>query len=94
MNTFTVLTPVDTSTGVARIGKPHIVSKREEVVAASLADRIREAKAANTREDVTTEKVMKLKGYGMTHEEIMDKLYCSRNVVVDRLKKGRESGKK
>lgn len=94
MNTFTVLTPVDTSTGVARIGKPHIVSKREEVIAASLADRLRQAKDANKREDVTTKKVMKLKGDGMTHEEIMDKLYCSRNVVVDRLKKGRESGKK
>ena len=42
MNTFTVLTPVCTSTGVVRIGKPHVITKREEVMAASYVDRIKE----------------------------------------------------
>lgn len=43
MNTFTVLTPVDTSTGIAVIGKAHVIEKREEVIAESYIERIGKA---------------------------------------------------
>ena len=40
MNTFTVVHAVDTSTGVAVIGKAHVIEKREELIAASYSRRI------------------------------------------------------
>lgn len=40
MQTFTVQHAVDFSSGTAKIGKCHILEKREDVMAASYAERI------------------------------------------------------
>lgn len=46
MQKFTLVHAVDYSTGKARVGKAHVVEKREEVLAKSWGERITKANKA------------------------------------------------
>ena len=52
MITFILVHAVDFSTGKAVIGKCHIIDKREEVMAASWSERIREIAEKNRIEEL------------------------------------------
>lgn len=51
MNTFAIEHAVDFSTGVAKIGKVHVISKRDYIMSESLQKRIE--KASKAREGAT-----------------------------------------
>lgn len=85
MITFAVLTPVDTSTGIARIGKPHVITKREVILSASRAETIQQANDGKRREDITKDMILELKSAGMSLEQIALELECSRGVIYNRL---------
>lgn len=86
MNTFTVVHAVDTSTGVARIGKAHVIKKHEEMAAALDAERTRKAAVKNRIADVTKERILELKNAGMDYVEIALELNCSVSVIYSRLR--------
>ena len=86
MQTFTVQHAVDFSSGTAKIGKCHILEKREDVMAASLAERIEKCTQKNRIKEITVEQIMQLKSEGLTIDEIAADLKCSRHVIYQRLK--------
>lgn len=83
---FTVLTPVDTSTGIARIGKPHVITKREVIVTTNYAEHIKKANNVTRIQDITKEQVQKLRNSGKTYDEIADILHCSHTTIFNRLR--------